>query len=135
VALLADDPIGAGRERTDLEPYLAAFALIEQDPNQLLLVAESGRREVAATLQVSFLPGLSRGGMLRAQLEGVRVAAAHRGAGLGSALLERAEALAEQRGAGLVQLTSDLRRSAAIRFYEAAGYRHSHAGLKRDLPR
>jgi GNAT superfamily N-acetyltransferase len=134
VALLADDPIGAAREHADLGPYLAAFELIEADPNQLLLVAESGTGEAVATLQLTFIPGLSRGGMLRAQLEGVRVAAAHRGSGLGSALLAQAEAIARQRGAGLVQLTSDLRRRDAIRFYEAAGYRHSHAGLKRDLP-
>ena len=38
-------------------------------------------------MQVSFLPGLSRGGALRAQLEAVRVAPDAQGGGLGSAFL------------------------------------------------
>ena len=136
VVLLADDPIGATRERADLGGYEAAFAAIDADSSHLLLVVDEGPgSRLAATLQLSFVPGLSRGGMLRAQLEGVRVADGHRGSGLGSGLLEVVTALAEERGAGLVQLTTDLRRSDAIRFYEAAGYERTHAGLKLRLPR
>jgi len=136
VGLLADDPIGATRELADPAPYEAAFAAVDADPNQLLLVVDEEQGTgLAATLQLTFVPGLSRGGTLRAQLEGVRVAEAHRGGGLGSALLEVVAALAEERGAGLLQLTTDLRRADAIRFYEAAGYERTHAGLKRPLPR
>src|SRR3954468_13922268 len=80
VALLADDPIGRTREsgagETDRR-YPEAFAAIEQDPNQLLAVAERNG-EIVGTLQLSFIPGLTRSGMWRGQIEGVRVAAAER---------------------------------------------------------
>jgi ribosomal protein S18 acetylase RimI-like enzyme len=87
VALLTDDAIGAGRERgDDLAPYRRAFAAVDADPAHLLVVAEVDGA-TAGTLQLSFLPGLSRQGALRAQVEGVRVGAAHRGSGLGTVLL------------------------------------------------
>jgi hypothetical protein len=40
---------------------------------------------------------------------------------------------AKQRGCGLVQLTSDKRRSDAIRFYESLGFQPTHEGLKLQL--
>ena len=40
---------------------------------------------------------------------------------------------ARERGCGLVQLTSDKRRSDAIRFYESLGFERSHEGLKLSL--
>lgn len=41
IALLADDKLGSTREDPeDLAPYLAAFAEVEADPNQRLIVAE-----------------------------------------------------------------------------------------------
>jgi len=75
VALLADDPIGSGRESAGTDPcYAAAFSAIDDDPNQLLAVAERAGR-VIGVLQLSFIPGLTRRGMWRGQIEGVRVAA------------------------------------------------------------
>ena len=133
-ALLADDAIGATREVPgDLEPYLAAFGMIDADPAHLLLVAEDRDGALAGTLQLSLLPGLSRHGATRAQIEGVRVAEPHRGAALGSTLVRFAIDEARARGAALVQLTTDLRREDARRFYERLGFTASHAGLKRDL--
>ena len=133
-ALLADDPIGGAREDpADLEPYLAAFHAVDADPAHLLLVAEDREGAVAATLQLSLLPGLSRHGALRAQIEGVRVAGAHRGAALGSTLIRFAADEARARGAALVQLTTDLRREDAQRFYARLGFTGSHLGMKRDL--
>ncbi|GAA4751738.1 GNAT family N-acetyltransferase [Amnibacterium soli] len=133
VALLTDDAIGAGRERADdLEPYRRAFAAVDADPAHLIVVAEVDG-EVAATLQLSLLPGLSRQGALRAQVEGVRVGGAHRGSGLGTALLRWALGESRDRGAALVQLTTDLRREDARRFYERLGFAGSHLGMKLDL--
>ena len=75
VALLADDEFGAEREAAVLdEAYQVAFEQIQSDPRSRLVVAETSG-QVAGTLQLSLLPGLSRHGMLRAQIEGVRVAA------------------------------------------------------------
>jgi GNAT superfamily N-acetyltransferase len=133
VALLADDPLGATRESPDdLTQYRAAFQAIARDPNQLLTVMERSH-VIVGTLQLTFVPGLSRRGATRATIEGVRIAASERGSGLGKIYLEWAIEEARNRGCTLVQLTSDLRRPDAIRFYERLGFVHSHAGLKRQL--
>ncbi|MGB9281462.1 MAG: GNAT family N-acetyltransferase, partial [Pseudonocardiaceae bacterium] len=74
VALLVDDEIGVGRESPDdLTPYQRAFEVIAADKHELLVVAERNG-EVIGTVQLSLLPGLSRRGAFRAQIEGVRVA-------------------------------------------------------------
>lgn len=135
VALLADDPIGSGRESTGtpLDPcYAAAFAAMERDPNQFLAVADRDGRLIGV-LQLSFIPGLARRGMWRGQIEGVRVAASERGVGVGRAMLEWAIEECRKRGCGMVQLTSDKRRSAAQRFYERLGFRATHEGYKLSL--
>jgi ribosomal protein S18 acetylase RimI-like enzyme len=132
VALLADDPIGSGRESVGvhLDPcYGAAFAAIERDPNQFLAVAERGGK-VIGVLQLSFIPGLTRRGMWRGQIEGVRIAPAERGAGIGRAMLLWGIEECRKRGCGLIQLTSDKRRSGAHAFYEALGFRATHEGYK-----
>lgn len=132
VELLRDDPIGGSRESADAAAYESAFAAVGADPAQLLVVVEADDA-VVGTLQLTFIPGLSRGGTLRAQVEAVRIAVAHRGGGLGSALLRWAVDESRRRGAGLVQLTTDARRDDARRFYTRAGFTASHLGMKRDL--
>jgi GNAT superfamily N-acetyltransferase len=132
VALLADDMLGAGREAEVDDAYWAAFDDIAADPRNRLIVAEADG-QLAGTLQLTFLPGLSRHGTLRAQIEGVRVAAPWRGQGLGRAMIEWAVDAARRNGCGLVQLTSDKRRADAIRFYESMGFEPSHEGLKLPL--
>jgi GNAT superfamily N-acetyltransferase len=131
VALLADDAIGAGREG-DVDAYWAAFADIEADPRNHLIVADLDG-EVVGTLQLTFIPGLSRMGTERAQIEAVRVGGAHRGRGLGHQMIEWAIGEARRRGCGLVQLTSDKRRGDAIRFYESLGFTATHEGMKFPL--
>jgi GNAT superfamily N-acetyltransferase len=135
VALLADDPIGSGRESagTPLDLcYAEAFSAIDRDPNQLLAVADRDGRAIGV-LQLSFIPGLTRRGMWRGQIEGVRVAASARRDGVGRAMLEWAIEECRQRGCGMVQLTSDKRRAAAHGFYEALGFRATHEGYKLSL--
>ncbi len=134
VALLADDDLGRGREEpeADLAPYRRAFALVDADPAHLLVVAETGE-EVVGTLQMSVLPGLSRRGALRAQLEAVRVARRSRGTGLGAAMVGWAVDEARRRGCTLVQLTTDKARTDAHRFYARLGFVASHEGMKLDL--
>lgn len=136
VGLLADDDLGGTREIVS-DPvdarYLSAFAAIETDANQLLAVATDAADRVVGCLQLSFVPGLSRTGMWRGQIESVRVASDLRGSGLGSHFIEWAIAQCAERGCGLVQLTSDKTRGDAIRFYEKLGFVASHEGLKRTL--
>ncbi len=137
VELLANDPLRAEVDSADparRAGYLAAFAAIDADPAHLLCVAEDGSGAAVATMQLSFLPGLARGGALRMQIEAVRVAGELRGNGLGSAMMGWAVDEAVRRGATLVQLTSDNSRTDAHRFYGRLGFVKSHAGFKLLLP-
>ncbi|HMB47899.1 MAG TPA: GNAT family N-acetyltransferase, partial [Afifellaceae bacterium] len=84
-------------------------------------------------MQISFIPGLSRTGMWRGQIEGVRIAADRRGTGLGRQFFEWAFDRLREHGCALVQLTSDKSRSDAMRFYERLGFTASHEGLKKPL--
>jgi len=133
VRLLSDDPLGASREAGTMDPYLAAFAEIDVDDNQLLLAVRDEADQVVATMQLTLIPGLARGGAKRLQIEAVRVAAGARGGGLGAALFAWAHDYGRTRGARLAQLTSDKTREGAHRFYRALGYTPTHEGLKRPL--
>lgn len=134
VQLLADDGLGAGRELPVDDPvYADAFRAIDADPNQLLVVVLDAAEQVVGTLQLTFVPGLSRGGSLRAQIESVRVASSERGSGLGTSLFEWAIGYSRDHGARLLQLTSDKSRSSAIAFYERLGFVASHEGMKLAL--
>lgn len=133
VGLLVDDEIGATRELPDdLTPYRDAFAIIDADHSELLAVTERDG-EIVGTLQLSLLPGLSRKGALRAQVEGVRVAASARGLGLGETMMRWAIEEARKRGCVLVQLTSDKARVDAHRFYDRLGFTATHEGYKLPL--
>jgi ribosomal protein S18 acetylase RimI-like enzyme len=135
IALLADDDLGRSREDASVPvngKYVEAFEALERDPNQLMavLVADG---VVVGCLQISFIPGLSRLGMWRGQIESVRIASSHRDEGLGRRLIEWAIAECRKRGCGLVQLTTDKTRLDAKRFYESLGFRASHEGMKLNL--
>ncbi|MFD7911650.1 GNAT family N-acetyltransferase [Streptomyces sp. NPDC059752] len=133
VAMLADDPLGATRESPDdLTPYLAALKRITGDPNQHLVVAVRADR-VVGTLQLTIVPGLSRKGATRSIIEGVRVHADERGGGLGTRFIEWAVAKSRAENCTLVQLTSDVTRTDAHRFYERLGFTASHVGFKLQL--
>jgi ribosomal protein S18 acetylase RimI-like enzyme len=132
VALLADDPLGQSREQPGLplaRSYKDAFTAIEADPNQLLAVAADGSR-IVGTLQLTFIPGLSRNGAWRGQIEAVRVASDRRRSELGRRMFEWAISECRARGCSLVQLTTDKNRPDAHRFYERLGFTASHLGYK-----
>jgi ribosomal protein S18 acetylase RimI-like enzyme len=135
VRLLADDPIGSTRERT-AEPLAQAYwdafdAITAQGGNEVLVAEAAG--EVVGCLQLTVIPGLSRTGMMRGQLEGVRVSARHRGRGIGESLVRAALERARGHGCRLVQLTTDRTRADALRFYEGLGFEASHIGMKLTL--
>jgi len=135
VALLADDELGKARE--DAGPsenprYREAFDSIDEDPNQLLAVVEESG-EVIGCLQITFIPGLSRIGSWRGQIESVRIASTRRGSGIGRLMFKWAFDECRKRGCALIQLTTDKSRADALRFYESLGFEASHNGLKRPL--
>lgn len=132
VALLADDVLGASREAAlpvvD-DGYRAAFAEIDADPNQFLCVVEEGQ-QIVGTLQLTFIPGLSRHGSKRGQIEAVRIARDRRGGKLGEAMFAWAIGTCRERGCSLVQLTTDKARPDAHRFYDRLGFEPTHIGYK-----
>jgi GNAT superfamily N-acetyltransferase len=137
LALIADDVMGKNRDiaADDNDPvYSRAFEVISNDPNQHLLVAERAG-DIIAMLQITFIPGLSRRGALRANIEVVRVTSTLRSRGIGGWLMGEAISLARIRGCALVQLTSDRQRQEAHAFYERLGFTPSHTGFKLKLER
>ena len=132
--LLADDAVSAGRgDRNrpgDRPAYERAFAAIDRDPAQLLLVAESAADGVVGTMQLTLIPGMARRGAMRLQIEAVRVRGNRRSAGIGGRMIRWAMDVAPGMGAALVQLTSDAARADAHRFYERLGFTASHVGFK-----
>jgi len=135
VRLLADDALGAQRELLEdpvASVYLQAFDEMASQPGNDLLVAERDDK-VIGCLQLTIISGLSRRGARRAQIEGVRVSSSHRGEKVGEQLVLAAIARARARGCGLVQLTSDVSRLDARRFYERFGFKATHIGMKLTL--
>ena len=134
-ALIAADEVAATRDAllpdNDAQ-QLEAMRAISGDPNNELWIVELDSAPVA-TFQLSYLPGVSRKGAWRGQIESVRVAPELRGKGVGEAMMRWAIARCRERGCGLVQLTSDVRRPAAHRFYERLGFAATHAGFKLRL--
>jgi ribosomal protein S18 acetylase RimI-like enzyme len=132
VRLLADDPLGATREQPG-EPLAQAYwdafdAIAAQGGNELFVADAAG--EVVGCLQLTVIPGLSRTGMTRGLLEGVRVSARYRGQGVGESLVRAAVERSRELGCRLVQLTTDRTRADAQRFYERLGFEASHVGMK-----
>lgn len=135
IALLADDEISRAREgfQADVTPEtVAAFKEIDEDKNNEVWVGEL-EGVVIATMHLTVIPGLSRGGMRRTIVEEVRVHSDHRSQGVGEQLMNFAIERAKTQGCKLIQLTTDNRRAAAQRFYVRLGFEPSHVGMKRSL--
>lgn len=135
VHLLADDPLGAKRERFETplpDCYTAAFNAIAADPNNELIVACLGSK-VVGVLQITFIPYLTYQGGWRALIEGVRVASDIRSEGIGRRMFDWAIERSRERKCRIVQLTTDKARPEALRFYENLGFVASHEGMKLDL--
>lgn len=132
VRMLADDDLAQSRESTGgavTEAYRMAFAAIERDNQNHLIVGELDER-VVAVLQLTFIPNLTYNGGWRAQIEGVRVDRSLRGKGVGRRLIEYAVERARGRKVAIIQLTTDKRRPEVMQFYESLGFRASHEGMK-----
>jgi len=135
VAMYANDHLGQGRENSVLpldQRYVAGFDAVNAAPNQLLILADDAGA-VVGTMQITFIAGIARLGVWRAQVEAVRVHESRCGSGLGREMFEWAIAECRRRGYGLVQLASDNSRPDAQRFYETLGFSASHVGYKLAL--
>ncbi len=135
IEMLANDILGQKRENFQIplpEVYYAAFSRIDSDPNQELIVVEI-QGKVAGTMQISHLQYLTYQGGMRTQVEAVRIREDLTGQGIGQKMIEWAINSAKEKGAHMVQLTSDKLRPDAIRFYERLGFKSTHEGMKLHL--
>jgi ribosomal protein S18 acetylase RimI-like enzyme len=135
VRMLADDFLGAQRERFEEplpESYVKAFEEIDADKNNELIVAEAGGA-IVGTLQLTLTPSISFQGGKRATVESVRVDEKFRGQGIGRELMLFAIARAREENCVAMQLTTNMDRTDAHRFYENLGFKKSHLGMKLNL--
>ena len=133
VEMIADDELGKTRENYQIPlptEYLDAFENIDTDKNQELIVVENENSEIIGTLQLSFIQYLTYRGGIRAQIEAVRIRKDQRGLGIGKTMFEWAINRAKERNAHLLQLTTDKKRTKAIKFYEDLGFKATHEGMK-----
>tara|TARA_Y100001001_G_scaffold145296_1_gene151871 strand:- start:55 stop:540 length:486 start_codon:yes stop_codon:yes gene_type:complete len=133
VEMLANDELGKLREDFQEplpEKYYSAFENIDNDPNQELVVILNEHDQVIGTLQLSFIQYLTYQGGIRAQIEAVRVHQNHRNKGVGKQLFQWAIKRSKERGAHVVQLTTDKKRPDALKFYKTLGFVDSHEGMK-----
>ena len=132
VKMLADDPLGSGRERIE-HPlpsyYFDAFEVVDRDPRIQLVVAEDDHGAVVGCLQLCIMPGLSSQGASRGLIEDVRVAIHCRSRGIGEKLVTWAVAQARAKGCKLVELLTHHTRVDAQRFCKRLRFQPSHVGM------
>ncbi len=133
VELLEHGSLVEGKEDSSaLGTYEAALAEIQASPSSDVLVAEFEGGVVGVCQLLVFRHFQARGGRC-AEIESVHVHPDHRSVGIGGRLLEEAVARAAAAGCYRVQLTSNLARSDAHRFYVRHGFEPTHQGFKRLL--
>lgn len=133
LALLTEDEFAGERETDARDRYEAAFDVISRDRAHYLAVVRNSEDRIVATVQLTIIPGLIRGGTTRLHIEGLRVAVSERSRGLGAALLGWAHQHGRTHGAGRAQVSTDAARDPAHRFYRALGYDSTHIGFTRPL--
>jgi GNAT superfamily N-acetyltransferase len=135
ILLLSDDPVSASRgdraDATDEPAYRSALEGLVTDPSNEVLLVVNDSDEPVAMMQLTRIPGLARRGATRLLIESVRVHSSQRSSGIGSAMMRWVTSTAAAAtGASLVQLTSDVARTDAHRFYERLGFEATHRGFK-----
>ena len=132
--LLAGGALTATEDPSDVDAYSRALADIAATPGNTVLVAEVDGRVVGMCQLLVFRHLQHRGGRC-AEVESVHVDAAGRSAGIGSALMAAAVERAEAAGCYRLQLTSNVDRPDAHRWYRRLGFQATHVGFKYVLGR
>lgn len=135
VMLLMEDDLGQTREILGDIPdsrYVDAFHKIDKDPHHYLMVVEMGD-EIVGTCHLTLLPSLTFIGSPRLQIEAVHVLKDYRSKGIGTWIIKHAIDYGMSKGAIILQLTSNIIRHDAHRFYERLGFEASHVGMKMYL--
>ena len=109
-----------------------AFAQIQADPRQRLLVVEAEGLVLGSAVLI-IVPNLSHQGRPYAIAENVVIDASQRGAGHGELLMRYIVGEAREAGCYKLSLTSNKERKDAHRFYERLGFRATHEGYRVEL--
>lgn len=134
-AMFAADDVGGHGDTTDdvaMPDYLRAFRAIAMSPLETLYVAEFEGR-VIGTFQTVILTKLAGRGAVWMVVEGVQTREDMRGRGIGATMIRYCIAEAEKLGLAGVQLTSNMARTDAHRFYERLGFEKRHFGFRLKL--
>lgn len=132
VRCIAAGALVEGKEDpSDLEPYRAALADAQTPPSDVLVAEADG--EVVGVAQLIVFRHVQVHGAWCAELESVHVRADRRGNGIGAVLVETAIERARSLRCHRVQLTSNMERRDAHRFWEQMGFTPSHIGYKLPL--
>jgi GNAT superfamily N-acetyltransferase len=130
VELLQLGALEASKDTTyDLSAYERALTEINESNRGVVLVADRDGL-VVAMCQLIIFRHFQIGGGLCAEVESVHVHPSLRGQGLGSILMRAALDYARDAGCYRVQLTSNVRRLDAHRFYERLGFEASRVGFE-----
>jgi GNAT superfamily N-acetyltransferase len=130
VRVLLGGSLAPGFETTDrTDAYWAAVEETRRQRGDVLVADEDG--DVVGLCQVLIFQHFQHAGGWCCELESVHVRDDRRSHGIGSKLLEAAEALARERGCYRLQLTSRNVRLDAHRFYLANGYDQTSQGFKK----
>ena len=113
----------------DLRPLYEA---ILADPDQHLFLAEDGDRPVGSA-HLMVLRHFGRSLPLSALVEGVIVDGEYRRGGVGAALMRAAADAARAAGCYKLDLTSNMARAGAHRFYNRLGWKRTHFGYSLEL--
>jgi GNAT superfamily N-acetyltransferase len=114
-----------------LDDYWAAVVDVRSKDGEVF-VAEDGDG-VVGVCQVVIFRNIGHHGQRVAEVENVHVRADRRSGGIGALLLAACEVWARDAACHRLQLTSNVERIDAHRFYERLGFRASHKGFKKSL--
>ncbi|MDA0194998.1 MAG: GNAT family N-acetyltransferase [Bacteroidetes bacterium] len=135
IELISQDQMGRAKDDYSgsvSSDYQKAFEKIDLDDNCELMVAEL-ENKIVGTFQLNYLQYVSHSGGIRVLVEMVRVDKSCRNQGIGKKMLEYITQRARERGAQLIELTTNKKRSRAHKFYKSLGFENSHEGFKRYL--
>ncbi len=127
-----DESMYRGRAVADEGELRALYEEIVADPDQRLFLAEDGGRLVGSA-HLLVLRHLDRSLSRSAVVEGVIVAHDQRRGGVGAALMRAAAEAARAAGCYKLDLTSNMARRGAHRFYSRLGWKRSHYGYSLAL--
>ncbi len=127
-----DESMYRGRAVADVGDLRALYEAILADPDQRLVLAEDGGRLVGSA-HLLVLRHLDRSLSRSAVVEGVIVARDQRRGGVGAALMRAVAEAARAVGCYKLDLTSNMARRGAHRFYSRLGWKRSHYGYSLEL--